>query len=173
MPTFQMRFPTMNEYDKLRRLTDERDDLMHWQNMFSFITYNTRRRDIFVTRGFTGANYGSGDAANRFYRGEYAGFRPAFTCLDPEKLPADLKLGDVIVIGTLYVNGKPIPVPQEYKANAVCCINTLITKIELRRPLEEPDYAIWGIYIGDDVFVADRAVLRGISIHEIDTALVR
>jgi len=100
----------------------------------------------------------------------YVGFRPAFEVLSNDALPVDITDGDVVVIGTLYMDGKPVRVPEypiwdgdieEYIPDA---------KLELRAALDDPAYQVKGIKAGD-VFICDCCLLENISYDDIEFAL--
>lgn len=170
MLEFQMRFPIFSEYERLCRIVDNKNEAMHWDGNFSVILANVSPKR-FEARGYASCLFGSGTSANPHYRGEHTGFRPAFICANHEEIPEDIKRGDVIVIGTLYVNGEPVRVPQEYDAETVHMVNDPISEMRLGPALDEPDYTIWGIYIERATFIADRPILRNMTIDEIEKNL--
>lgn len=177
MPEFHMRFPTNFDYDRLCNVTGSHNGKMHWQNVLTIVEISDGK---FTGRGYHAAKWQwqVPDGMNSPNREPYNCFRPAFDCVTPKELPDDLKLGDVIVVGTLYVGGEPVCVPQEYNYCTVCKKNELrqnkrdaITNFELRPVLDDPDYAIWGIYVGNNTFIADRPLVKGISPYQIKNAM--
>lgn len=170
MPEFHMRFPTNFDYDRLCNVTGSDNDKIRWRNVLTIVDAGNEK---FTGRGFHSAKWELEGELDQFQRNEYAYFRPAFDCKTPEELPDDLKLGDIIIVGTLFVNDAPVRVPQEYDYRTVCKRRELqrnahgtIKSCELRPALNEPDYAIWAIYIGDNTFIADRPIVKGTSAHE-------
>lgn len=103
------------------------------------------------------------------------GLRPAFEFMNPEDY-SDVKVGDVVVMGTLYVGDDPVKVPtnpvwngditpyDEEQAN-------ITTKITLGAALDNADYQMKAVYVGNGVFVCDRVMLNFISWNQINAAL--
>lgn len=169
---FSIDIPTYEEYSQLCKLTGERESLMHWRGLYSWVndTYTARntQQGYYGTLGIHSARY-----EIRQYKTTFSiinGYRPVFDCETMSELPSDLNPGDIIVIGSLYMDDTAIPVPQEYDAETVVLYKAG-AKLTLREPLNEPDTDVWGIYIGNDVFIADRPILKRISITDIEKAL--
>lgn len=169
MASFIMRALEDTEYDKLLEATHGDDAIMHWSEFYSWTKNTENRRDIprdcGVLRGYREAQrwaYTGKNAHDSIY-----GFRPAFDCITPEELPEDIELGDVIIVGTLCMNCEVVQVRQ-YDAKTIAKYYEGTT-ISLHQALDEPDYAVWGVYIGDNVFVADRPLLMKISLSDIES----
>lgn len=85
-------------------------------------------------------------------------FVPVFA---PEQPPKNLKNGQTIPIGTMYMDGKPVPVCgpsiMEYRPGA---------KLTFSEPAIGPNYMIMGVYV-DGVFIASRPVLSNISAQDL------
>lgn len=167
-----MDIPQKYEHNLLRRFANDRNELMHWSDLYSWISETASEKSL-------PANYRAirGCRSPDFvvYRHKSVddssyGFRPVFDCQTPDELPDDLKTGDVIVIGTLYMGESVVPVPQEFSGAGVT-VYEKGTKLTLREPVDTPDMNIWGIYIGYGTFIADRPVLRHISFEDIEEAL--
>lgn len=160
----KMRIPTDKEYDKLVEVTGGNDEKMHWKDMFSHVDDTENEYNLSATlrayRGYYSARtWYSHSASNR---NVFLGFRPAVD-LNPASLPSDIKEGDTLVIGTLYMNGTPVPVPENPVFDGDIEDFVLEASLELRVALKDPKYQMTGIYIGDGVVVADRVMLKYIS----------
>jgi len=165
----KMRIPTNKEYDKLVKVTGGADEKMHWVDMFSLVNdaedeYNIPASTRAV-RGCHSARHWNYHHAT--YRSVTVGFRPAVE-LDPASLPSGIKEGDPLVIGTLYMNGAPVHVPENPVWNGD--IETFVpdSSLELRVALKDTKYQMTGIYIGDGVVVADRVMLKYISYQDLE-----
>lgn len=169
---FQMRMPTGDEYNELCVVTHSSDDLMHWSGMYSWVDHGSKSINYnypyIPRRGVVTADNWSYGAA--FERKPDTGFRPAFDCETPDELPDDLNPGDVIVIGSLYMDSDIVCIPQKYNPLVVTAYRPK-QKLELRDATGEPNREIWGVYIGDGVFIADRPLLCNVSRNDIDYAL--
>lgn len=108
----KLRNITSDEYDLLCDTTNESNDLMHWNKMSSITdtiyNENASRR---VLRGYVSARHSFDDIGSvTTYRAD-SGFLPAFESLTPDLDCADLSVGDVVVMGTLYVGSEALKVP--------------------------------------------------------------
>lgn len=160
---FRMRLPAAGEYERLCGLTDSDDTLIHWSGLATWVMDpQYAADDMKAVRGFTGPL----DTA-MLHKSNYigVGFRPAFHCLTPEELPEDLQTGDVIEIGSLYMNDKPVLILQDFNDRRISRYWEG-ARLELRDAVDCPNFAIWGVYIGYNTFVADRPILRDISFEE-------
>lgn len=166
----KMRIPTDEEYNKLADATDGDDAKIHWKDMLSHVNDANNQYGIpafySVRRGFSSARYWVNDSAS--YRGVHLGFRPAFDNLATDFLSSDIKVGDPIVIGTLYMGGKPVKVPQNPTRDGNIEDYILGAKLEMGPALDDVAYQVTGIYIGDGVVVADRALLKMISYKDLE-----
>lgn len=169
-----MRILSCQEYDRLMDVTHEDDGLGHWDNMFSLTS------DLVVTqspmfplncevriRGFYSARKHYRDPVS--YRFVHLGFRPAFD-LVYDHLPSDIEEGEAVIIGTLYMDGEPVRVPQEPVDGGDIADYIPGAKLEMRPALEDPAYQVTAILAGD-VFVADRVLLKQISLLDALEAL--
>lgn len=169
---FKMRALTDTEYDKLVEVTHGDDAVMHWSGFYSWVEDPTGRysvpHDCGIARGCTSAGqwtYVSKTARDNLMRG----FRPAFDCLTPKQLPDDLQLGDIIIVGTLCMDCEVVRVPQD-DARIVAKYSDKAA-LSLHDTLDEPDCAVYGVYIGENTFVADRVLLTQISFSDIETSV--
>ena len=168
----KLRVPSVAEYDKLCDVTNESNDLMHWNMMLSWTTQKSGSSTHQMC-GYKNAR----NSVEKLNRDGYpdGGFRPAFKLTNPNDY-ANLKPGDTTVIGTLYMGKIPIKVPSnpiginkggdiiQYRAgNAM--------KIALGEALDDPTYQMKAIYVGDGVFICDRVMLVRISFEQLDAAL--
>lgn len=182
MPKFTMYIPTIAEYNRLCKAAKDDDSIMHWDDLYSWVDKADSTLPFssqFIVCGRYGSNFQTEYNAKIE---PFVALRPAFQCLTPEELP-DLNYGDTIIVGTLYMNtttkkGSKTPskrqvdivrVPQEYKADNVARYyeNTTLT---LREAADEPNSAIWGIYISNNTFIADRPILKNITPQEFEDA---
>lgn len=103
------------------------------------------------------------------------GLRPVFEAMNPNDC-ADVKIGDVVVIGTLYVGTDPVKVPSnpvsdEYGGNLTHYCDNKGAKITLGKALDDRDYQMMAVYVGNGVFVCDRCMLNWISYEDISKYL--
>lgn len=168
----KMRIPTNKEYDKLVKVTGGADEKMHWVDMFSLVNdaedeYNIPASTRAV-RGCHSARYwGNYHATNRYVR---VGFRPAIEGLDPDILTSDIKDGDSMVIGTLYMGGTPVKIPTNPTYGGDIQAYIPGTHLRMEAPLDDPAYQVTGIRDGDKVYV-DRTLLNMISYEDIEYAI--
>lgn len=169
MLSFIMRALEDTEYDRLVDITHGDDAVMHWSGFYSWTRDTANRRGIprncGILRGYREAIKWSYTDKSAY--DPICSFRPAFDCVTPEELPSDLEFGDIIIVGTLCMNCEAVQVSQ-YDAQRIAKYYEGTT-ISLHQALDEPDYAVWGIYIGENVFVADRPLLTGISFSDIES----
>ena len=154
----KMRLPTCEEYDLLATTAKEDNDTMHWSYMLSWCQDvdpgSTSHRAV---RGWVSARYWNND--NATYRYVDVGFRPVVEILNPDILGPD---GATIMIGTLYMDDKPVKVPQNPVFNGDIPDYIPGAKLELREALDDPSYQVKAIKVGD-VLVADRVLLKNLS----------
>lgn len=98
------------------------------------------------------------------YINEDVGFRPIFEILGPDILVPD---GTILTVGTLYMNGQPLRVPQVpvYSGDIPNYIPG--AKLKIENPLEDPAYQIRAIKIGR-ILAADRVLLKKISWEDLE-----
>lgn len=154
----KMRLPTCAEYDLLAYAAKEDNNIMHWRDIFSWcqdadpnwVSYR-------AVRGFYSARHWSHYSATN--RNVYVGFRPTFEFPDPDILGPD---GAIVMVGTLYMNGKPVKVPQHPVWNGDIPNYVPGAKLELQEALDAPAYQVKAIRVGN-VLIADRVLLKNIS----------
>lgn len=160
-----------HEWDKLVDLTGGDDTKIHWKQM-SFWVNNPEHKHYLPGhqeyRGYESAlDFGDTSADSRCVG---IGFRPA--CPQTSEALRSVvmpKEGECAVIGTLYMNGEPVKVPQDPTYNGDIEDYIPGATLELREPLEDPAYQVTGIRAGD-VFIADRNLLKCISYEDIEKA---
>lgn len=167
----KMRISTTREWDKFMDAVQGDNDRAHWERILSWVhdlnfeeTYPSCR----AFRGYHSARYY--DYSSSSTRRVYVGFRPAFDTLETNALPSGLQIGDSVVIGTLYMEGKPVKVPQNPVYNGDIADYVPGAKLEMREALADPAYQVTAIMVGD-VLIADRCLLRNISYNDIQVGL--
>lgn len=166
-----MRIMLDSEWNWLVDLTDGDDAKIHWHNMFSWVDDPENKRVLPMTcrvyRGHKSARYWDFNSAS--YQRTDLGFRPV--CIPTSKtLFPEIKEGGSTVIGTLYMGGKPVKVPQVPTQKGDITNYTPGFSLEMREPLEDPAYQVTGIRVGK-VFIADRCLLKCISYEDIESAI--
>lgn len=165
----KMRIPTNKEYDKLVEVTGGDNAKMHWRHMLSYVNDTENQHNLpeglRVCRGYFSAHEWFHFSVP--LRSDSIGFRPTVD-LAPASLPPGVKEGDAVVIGTLYMSGNPVHVP-EFPTQYGDIENYIPgASLELRNPVaQDPKCQITGIYIGDGVIIADRVMLERISYLDI------
>ena len=159
----KMRLPTCEEYDLLATAAKEDNDIMYWLDMFSWCqdvgpdSASTR-----AVRGYLSARFWYNfDATNRF---AHVGFHPAVEILNPDPLTPD---GTIVTVGTLYMDGKPMKVPQNPTWYGDIPDYIPGAKLEMREALDDPSYQVKAIKTGD-VLIADRVLLKNISWMDVE-----
>ena len=164
-----MRIPTDQEWDLLMDVTHEDDVLSHWKKMYSWVNDKENRYGIPASaravRGYGSARFWS--YRNATYQNVTVGFRPAVD-LEPGALSSDIRDGESVVIGTLYMDGKPVRVPQKPTWDGDIMDYTPNAKLELRPALEDPAYQVTAIMVDVGVAVADRNLLKCISYEDLE-----
>lgn len=159
-----MHIITDTEYDRLMDVTLGADILSHWYEMLSWVNDTENREDADLAarraRGCDSARAWSNSTAS--LRRAVLGFRPACT-LAADALPSGIKNGEAVILGTLYMDGKPVRVPQRPTANGDISAYIDGAKLEMRLALEDPAYQVKGFFLGDGIFAADRNLLMLVS----------
>ena len=163
-----MRIVTDTEYDHLMDVALD-DKRSHWKNEYSWVNdtdgkYTKCPASDRVTRGNLTARAYHYCAVYAHY--SVVGFRPAFD-LDMDALPAGIQVGDMTIIGTLYMNKKPVRVPQESTEDGDIANYVPGSKLEMRPALLDSSYQVTGIFLGDGVFVADRNLIKRVSYEDL------
>lgn len=172
----KLRNITSDEYDLLCDATNEDDNIMHWNKMWSITqTFSSDAMSYCVVRGCGPARDALDIGVSK--SGSGAGFRPAFEALEPDTDCADLSVGDVVVVGTLYVGENPVRVPAKpFHGGDVTAYDEdgdgFTPKIILDTALDDPGYQVKAVYVGNGVFVCDRVMLNWISAEAIVDGLL-
>ena len=98
--------------------------------------------------------------------GMHIGFRPAFEIQNPDALGSN----KVVTVGTLYMDGRPVRVPEKPVLNGDIWSYVPGSKLELRPALEDPAYQVRAIKAGNTL-IADRTLLKYASWNDIQMAL--
>lgn len=167
-----MRIITNQEYDCLVEATGGSNNLMHWDWMYSWVNDEYKKYGLTAAyrayRGYDSARFWSYTSAS--FRSVRLGFRPAFD-LDAETLPSDIQDGEAVIVGTLYMDGVPVLVPQKPTWNGDITDYIPDAKLEMRPALDDPDYQVRAVKLHDGVFAADRNLLKCISYMDIASAI--
>lgn len=167
-----MRIITDTEWNRLVDLTGGNNAKMHWEKMFSWVNDSKNRYNMMAlyraVRGYYPARYWSSSTATN--RDVAVGFRPAIEGLDPDILTSDIKDGDSMVIGTLYMGGTPVKIPTNPTYGGDIQAYIPGTHLRMEAPLDDPAYQVTGIRDGDKVYV-DRTLLNMISYEDIEPAI--
>lgn len=170
MESLKIRIPTTEEWDKLMDITQENNSITNWKDMFSWIndsdfpTYPAYR----VVRGCYSPR--CRDWCSASYQCVRLGFRPAFEPLESETRFSRVQDGEVVPIGTLYMDGKPVHVPESPKWNGDIEDYVHGAELTFRPPLDDPAYVVHAIKTGG-VFIADRNLLKMISYVDIAASI--
>jgi hypothetical protein len=158
----KMRLPTCEEWDRLVDITNGDDNWMHWNDMHSWCqdvaSVLASRRAV---RGWVSARRRNDRYATT--RNAHLGFRPVVEILNPDPLTPD---GTIVTVGTLYMDSKPVKVPQSPTRNGDIPDYIPGAKLEMREALNDPSYQVQAIKAGD-VLIADRVLLKNISWDDI------
>lgn len=167
----KIRMMLNHEWDRLVALTSGDNAKIHWKQMFSWVN-NPEHKNYLPKhqeyRGYESALYFGDTSADS--RGVGIGFRPA--CIQTAEALRSVvmpKEGECAVIGTLYMNGEPVKVPQNPTGDGDVEDYIPGASLKMREPLENPAYQVTGIRVGD-VFIADRNLLKCISYEDIERA---
>lgn len=173
-PGIPMRIPTDDEWDRLLSVVNRPphvldleiggrlDWLIHWSAAFFWV--NASMDDKSQNRMTIGYHYPDwrfavpASSKSNFFR-----FRPAFD-LAPGALP-DVKNGEMVVVGTLYMGEEPIRVPScgEGPAN----YHRSAASLSIRPALEDPHYQVVALRAGNTL-IADKPLLKKISYEDIE-----
>lgn len=165
MEILKMRLPTCAEYSLLVEATSDDDNIILWKNM-CFWCWDTcpdcaSHRAV---RGYRSAHFWYDDAAAA--RHAHIGFRPAFEIQNPDALGSN----KVVTVGTLYMDGRPVRVPEKPVLNGDIWSYVPGSKLELRPALDDPAYQVRAIKAGNTL-IADRTLLKYASWNDIQMAL--
>lgn len=161
MKILSMRLPTCREYDELVDITGGSNGIMHWEKMFSWCKNgNPGDSSPRAGRGYSSALNWFGFEA--MYRSVDVGFRPAF-----DKPNSNISDGTLTTVGTLYMDGKPVKIPQNPTRDGDVLDYIPGAKLKFRKALNDAAYQVKAIKIGD-VLIADRVLLRSISWNDLN-----
>lgn len=168
----KIRIMSDTEWNRLVELTGGDDEKMHWKGIFSHVDDTENKYSLpAVSRASRGCNSARGwNLYSASFRDVYLGFRPAID-LDTGALPSDIKEGNAVIIGTLYMNGSPVHVPQNPTWDGDIEDYIPGAKLEMRETLDDPAYQVTGIMDGDKVYV-DRNLLKNISYEDAEQAVI-
>lgn len=168
----KMRIPSTEEWDKFMDVVQEHDDKAHWEKMFSWVhdpNFEETDPSYRVRRGYYSARHWAWDiSSTRLAR---LGFRPAFDILETDALGSGLRDGDTVTIGTLYMGGKPVKIPQNPTYDGDVTDYILGAKLEMRENLADPAYQVTAVRVGN-VLIADRCLVQNISYDDIQAACI-
>lgn len=154
----KMRLPTCAEYNLLADTVKEDNGVMHWKGIYSWCQdADPNGPSNRAVRGYLSARFWSNDSATT--RNALVGFRPAFEIQDSDPMLSD---GAIITVGTLYMNGQPVKVPQNPVWNGDVPNYIPDTKLELREVLDDADYQVRAIKVGS-ILIADRVLVKNIN----------
>lgn len=167
-----MRIPTDEEWDLFMDAVHEDDSIAHWKGVFSwtnapsFADSSSR-----MVRGYNEARFRGFNGMYSRYAG--IGFRPAFDSL-PSELTDSMADGQLAVVGTLYMAGKPVCVRKKRESffleNDDIANYVPDAKLEMRPALEDPAYWLTAVKVGS-ILVSARVPLKNISYADIKEAL--
>lgn len=161
LQTTKMRLPTCAEWNRLAEITNGRNSKMHWDGIYSWCQ-DSDFPCMRMAKGCNGCLF-----TRRIHEGERldtVGFRPVFDA-DPKQ-----RDGDIVMVGTLYMDDKPVKVPEYPTATGDVQDYITGATLTLGQPLADPDYQITAIKVGD-CLIADRVLLKNISWPETGGAL--
>lgn len=164
----KMRMPTCAEYSLLADVVKENNDIMHWEDIFSWCqdvdkNYPSHR----AIQGYHSAHFWYNNPVS--YRLVNVGFRPAMDILTADTLGND---GTIVTAGTLYMRGQPVKVPQNPVWDGDIPDYAPHAKLELREALDDPAYQMKVIRVGN-VLIADRVLLKNISWNDLHKQGIR
>lgn len=164
----QMRIMTNKEWDRLVDLTGGDNSKMHWGNMFSLVKDTENEFGLGAYRAFRG--YYSAcrwDDASASHRSAHLGFRPVVDILSSDSQFSEVKEGQSVIMGTLYMDGKPVRVPENPTCYGDIADYVPGAILEMGAPISDPAYQVIGIRVGN-ALIADRNMLKDISYNDIE-----
>lgn len=161
LQTTKMRLPTCEEWDNLSIITGGDDKILNWAEMY-FWCQDSDSMGMRMVKGRNGCRFMRCVVETERY--SVVGFRPVFEA-DPGQQD-----GDIVTVGTLYMNDKPVKVPKRPILNGDIQDYVPGATLRLGQPMVDPDYQIRAIKVGD-ILIADRVLLKNISWPETGGAL--
>lgn len=156
LQTTPVRLPTCKEWDVMMDIID--DSMAHWALMYSWCQNETANRmSSRAVRGYHSARHW--DNFNAAARNAIVGFRPVFEARNTGHLVSD---GRFVTVGTLYMDGQPVRIPQNPTWDGDIADYTPGAKLESRPALDDPAYQIQAFKVGD-MLISDRVLLKNIT----------
>ena len=150
-----VRLPSSEEWDRMIDAALGVNSVVHWKGTFSWcLDECADNHDRRVTRGCYAGRYA--DAYKSESRMVSVGFRPVFDIENPKSIPE----GEMVTVGTLYMDGRPVPTNHNGDMKLPAYIPG--ARLELRESAEDPKYHVKAIRAGD-VLIGDRVLLSQIS----------
>ena len=163
----KLRLPFGREWDRLGAAVHWDDGVMHWKGVWTLCQDKT---PLFPScRQMRGAAARRAESAcGADHRADDIGFRPVFAA------KTDLPDGAIVTVGTLYLDGEPMRVPANPVWNGdipsypVQHSNNPYrpANLEFKEALGDPAYQVQAIKV-DDILIADRVLIRGISFDDL------
>lgn len=161
LQTMKMRLPTCEEWDSLSKIAGGSNKIFNWAEMYSWCQ-DSDFLGMRIVKGRDGCRLMRRVVETE--RHNAVGFRPVF-----EATPGQQD-GDIVTVGTLYMNDEPVKVPKQPILNGDIQDYVPGATLRLGQPLVDPDYQIRAIKVGN-VLIADRVLLKNISWLEAGGAL--
>lgn len=164
-----IRLPTCQEWDDFMGIeaVSERNEVAHWKGLYSWCHDEYPRHTLNrAVRGWvTARNWNYHSSSFRF---SFTAFRPAFEFEDANATGED---GALFTVGTLYMDGQPVKVPQSPICGPYGDVSdyALGTKLEIRKALSDPVYQVQAIKSGS-ILMTDRNLLKTISWDDVQSA---
>lgn len=154
----KMRVPTCDEMSHAAKVTCKENDIMHWKYMSSWCRDTDQTSDLAsMCCGYHDPCYCRHEDAT--FRHFLIGFRPALEVEPRDLLEPD---GSVVVVGTLFMDGMPVRIPQNPVWDGDIQDYVPGAALEMRNALDDPAYQVQAIKAGD-ILLADRVLLKNIS----------
>lgn len=168
----KMRIMTNKEWDHMVAFTDGDNAQMHWEDMFSWVNDTENEFGLKASnravRGYHSAHRWISSAAT--YRSISVGFRPAVDILPTDTMFSEVKEGQSVIMGTLYMDGKPVLVPEKPTYDGDIADYVPGATLEMGAPIPDSAYQVVGIRVGD-ALIADRNMLKIISYEDIEDVI--
>ncbi len=188
---YRVRLPTglagedgcSSEWDTILAKISEDDDYFHWSYIWSWCAEpfrNPRPENTIeeflppahrTLRGCTCAR--AMNTADCSTRGSYIGFRPIIEAVSPDSLVPDhsrwkhVKDGEIISLGTLYMNGRPVSIPKIPTGDGDILDYKPGTDLRIGKTHDDPAYQLRLIKCGT-LLISDRNLIKNISWNDLD-----
>lgn len=150
------RLPSCQEWNTLMDVVGKSRDAAHWAGAFSWgqdadpcFPPNRVILGCYTPRYFS--------SRNTSYQHKVLGFRPVFDALD-HAVPD----GAVVRIGTLYMDGQPVKIPEHPAWDGDIADYVTGARLEIQEALGESAYQIQAIKAGG-ALISDRVLIRNVS----------